>query len=412
MKVAIIGGGAAGMITAYLLDKAGFTVSVFEKEDILGGNIRTAQKNIHIPGLDEHAVLEGGVVEFSAKFHRFRRLMEELDVRMHAVDIGTGLYTRDGKAYLSKLMIQRNRIGLGKIFSYMRLLSLNLTAFSIWQRTRSLDKEKLSGFKMGDFADGDKILTDWLKNFSMYSYSIPFGKVFQMPAALTIPAIRDYMMADWYRIEGGVYSYIERIIDKFSGQILTGIKLESVQRTAHGVKIRWQDRGEGEFDKAVFACPPDQVLSLLKDAHTDEKSWFRNWQANHISTIIHTDDHFYRPFSIRRPSAFDFFQTRNGYGYNAYLNHLCGLSQSEGPSYFLSFNMEEYINPESIIHIQKHHTPLYTHDAYMHIEDIKRHNGARHCLYAGAYLGDGLHEGAVSSAEEVLRILLKEKPRL
>ena len=35
MKIAIIGGGAAGMISAYLLDKAGHHVTVLEKQDKL-----------------------------------------------------------------------------------------------------------------------------------------------------------------------------------------------------------------------------------------------------------------------------------------------------------------------------------------------------------------------------------------
>ena len=51
MKVAIIGGGAAGMISAYLLDKEGHQVTVFEKQALLGGNIRTVNKNITVPGL-------------------------------------------------------------------------------------------------------------------------------------------------------------------------------------------------------------------------------------------------------------------------------------------------------------------------------------------------------------------------
>ena len=46
MKIAIIGGGASGMVTAYLLNKKGHNVTVFEKQPILGGHIRTLNKNV------------------------------------------------------------------------------------------------------------------------------------------------------------------------------------------------------------------------------------------------------------------------------------------------------------------------------------------------------------------------------
>ena len=37
MRIAVIGGGASGMATAYLLDKQGHHVTVFERQPILGG---------------------------------------------------------------------------------------------------------------------------------------------------------------------------------------------------------------------------------------------------------------------------------------------------------------------------------------------------------------------------------------
>jgi uncharacterized protein len=44
MKVAIVGGGASGMVTAYLLDQQGHEVTVFERQASLGGHIRTLNK--------------------------------------------------------------------------------------------------------------------------------------------------------------------------------------------------------------------------------------------------------------------------------------------------------------------------------------------------------------------------------
>ncbi|NOQ13281.1 MAG: FAD-dependent oxidoreductase, partial [Methyloprofundus sp.] len=77
MRVAIIGGGAAGMTAAYLLDKA-HDVSVFEKESILGGNIRTLNKNIPCDSLNQRITLDNGVIEFQRDyFPNFHKLMRD-----------------------------------------------------------------------------------------------------------------------------------------------------------------------------------------------------------------------------------------------------------------------------------------------------------------------------------------------
>lgn len=49
MKVAIIGGGFSGMLTAYLLEKKGYQVTVFEKEPYIGGHLQTiVNKDLYI----------------------------------------------------------------------------------------------------------------------------------------------------------------------------------------------------------------------------------------------------------------------------------------------------------------------------------------------------------------------------
>ena len=42
MRIAVIGSGASGMATAYLLDKQGHHATVFERQPILGGQIGRA----------------------------------------------------------------------------------------------------------------------------------------------------------------------------------------------------------------------------------------------------------------------------------------------------------------------------------------------------------------------------------
>jgi uncharacterized protein len=57
------------------------------------------------------------------------------------------------------------------------------------------------------------------------------------------------------------------------------------------------------------------------------------------------------------------------------------------------------------LHIQQHHTPLYTVAAFRDRQEIIRTNGEYNTYHVGAYLGDGLHEGAITSAIRVAELI-------
>ena len=113
MRIAIIGGGASGMISAYLLDQQWHEVTVYERQNILGGHIRTLNQNVS-PQTGCAEPLEMGVLEFSAEFTNFRRLMEDLDVPLEPVQIGSGLFFKGGRHFLSSVMINNNFQGTKK----------------------------------------------------------------------------------------------------------------------------------------------------------------------------------------------------------------------------------------------------------------------------------------------------------
>jgi predicted NAD/FAD-binding protein len=86
MKIAVIGGGAAGVMTAHLLDEA-HDVSLFEKQALLGGNIRTLGKNLPFATTREKEssiFLDSGVIEFEKNHNPvFDQLLKSLNVKTH-----------------------------------------------------------------------------------------------------------------------------------------------------------------------------------------------------------------------------------------------------------------------------------------------------------------------------------------
>jgi uncharacterized protein len=406
MKIAIIGGGASGMVTAYLLDKQGHQVTVFERESMLGGHIRTLNQNVQPNQSDCDLVLENGVLEFPTSFDNFMDLMGELGVELELVQIGSALFMTNGNHYLSKVAINRNFTGIRWLREHLRINLFYLRSASLLIAARFWKAIDFHDRSLADRFKQPYLQNIWLKLFAMYSYSIPFAQIDNCPAELVIPTLRDDVFVDWVRIKGGVYSYIQKILDRFRGEILLGIEVVAIRRTATGVAISLADDRVREFDKVVFATPPDVVLKLLADPHPDEIAHFADWQGNYVQTLLHTDASLYDPYRVREGSEFDFFETDaiHGYwGYNARLNQLCGI---DAPiQYSLSFNLESAIDPDRILHIQQHHTPLYTVESFRHREEMIATNGDYHTYHVGAYLGDGLHEGAITSALRVAALI-------
>lgn len=403
MKIAIIGSGASGMATAYLLDQKGYHVTVFEKQPMLGGHIRTLNKNIQPNHSNCHDVLEGGVLEFPVNFYNFLNLMRELEVELEPVNVASGLFLQDGRHFLSGGMIQKNFTGIQRIIEYLRLDTVYARSAGLWVTTHFSQMLDFYNHPLSYYLKRQCIRNCWLKLLTMYSYSMPFELIDDFPAELVIPALRDYVFINWVRIKGGVYSYIEKILERFQGEIFLNVEITKIYRENNSVTIQLSDGIIENFDKVVFATPPDQVIALLADPTNAEIKRFSAWQKNQAITVMHTDTAMYARYGIKEFSEFDFFQTASGWGYNAYLNQLCGISSA--CSYSLAFNLDSLIAQDKIIHIQQHHTPFYNVEAFRYRDEVVITNGENNTYYVGAYLGDGLHEGAITSAIRVVKLL-------
>ncbi|MBU7585324.1 MAG: FAD-dependent oxidoreductase [Nostoc sp. TH1S01] len=403
MRIAVIGGGASGITTAYLLNKQGHHVTVFERQPMLGGHIRTLNKNVQPNQSDCHEILESGVLEFPTVFHNFVALMQELEVELLPVNIGSALFLKNGSHLLSGVAIAKNFKGLQRLLKYLRFHSVYICSPGLWLKTRFTTIKDFYDQPLSHYLKANITSSIWLKLLTMYSYSIPFDLIDDFPAQLAIPMLRDYLAVNWLRIEGGVYSYIEKILARFQGEVLLNVEIANVSRTPESVKIQRLNGEIQEFDKVVFATPPDQVMALLADPTDAEIKRFCAWKANYATTTVHKDSSMYAMFGIRYPSEFDFFQTDTCWGYNCWLNQLCGISSPQ--HHFLSFQLEELIAKDCMIHIQQHHTPLYNTESFRYRDEVVATNGENNTYHAGAYLGDGLHEGAIASALRVAQLI-------
>lgn len=118
-----------------------------------------------------------------------------------------------------------------------------------------------------------------------------------------------------------------------------------------------------------------------------------------FATTAHTDDGLYRSFAAARPTPMDLFvdRRRDLAGYNTHLGELYELGGAAAHAAF-AHGLDPLIAPERVLERAEHRVPAYTVEAMAARARTPAASGHRRVHYAGAWLGNGLHEGAAASA--------------
>ena len=330
------------------------------------------------------------------------RLFAALGVLLRCVAGDTALH-RQGAAPLYSPGPLRQLPAAARAGTTLRLARAGLQRRRFMARADVPDSA-LRGRALGEFL-GPPPFGTWLRLLVTYAYSIPSAEVPGLSAALCVPMLRAFAKANtWTAVEGGTYAYVERLLAGLRGAVHTNAVVQSIRREGTGVRLLVGGQPL-PFDAVVMATPPDQVLRLLADADEAERRRFGAWRANHVTTLVHADDGPYRRRGVAVRTEFDLFERPEGGGYNAWLNGLAGLPPGHAVDYGLALGLDAEIDPARVLLRQPHHTAAFTVEALAHREEVRASNGQRHTWHVGAWLGDGLHEGAARSALAVATAL-------
>lgn len=403
MDIAVIGGGAAGLAAAWSLDLA-CHVTLFERASVLGGHIRTVGGNVRSASVPADLRLDTGVIEFERKnFTTFHAWMEALHVPVADLHGGATCLHRLDASFMSDEALRESTPGhVERAIARARLIPLAVRARRFLRHARGVEPASLREAHLDDFI-GDDDFGVWTRSLLMYAYSLPYDEVADVSATIAVPMLERFLGENaWTRIPGGVAAYVERVASLLRARIVCDARIRGVRRERMGVRIEHEDGTTVRFDHVIIAVPPHRVLDLLTDATEHERRCFGAFEGGDVETILHTDTSLYERRGITYFSEFDLFERRDGgYGYNAYLNRLSGLS-SDGPVHYgLAFDMRDEIRASHIVHRTQHDVASYTREALACRDAIVANNGVGNTWFAGAYLGDGLHEGAIRSAFDV-----------
>ena len=407
--VAIIGGGIAGLTAAYLLNRK-YDISLFEKDDRIGGNAHTITTG-------EGSTFDIAVGAFGKRsYPNFSKLLKELDVETcYLRGNGFGwrnLDTNEGQFIVPTLrgtLATRFYAFRPRIFSAIASTLLNM------RKGQKLYKQgKLDGLTMKEaynllppFKENLHLLHQFIMCLasSMYYDEVMeapapffFGKMTKHSDFFENPLFGVFQARDYTK------SYVDVLAEHFEHKIVLNSRIKSVARDEGGAVVKMEDGSEQRFDKLVFACNPDQALKLLEKPNAEEEKLLGPWTFKDGPIVVHTDQ---RCFPVDYDNFYTFIYTnRDGKIHTSVNGHLriwkgmpsdCEIISSQHPNF--------PIDEDKVLYSKVFRTPIFTKDSAATIKELPSLNGNMNTFYCGSHFGYGLHEDAVSSAIEVAKTL-------
>ena len=401
MRIAIIGGGASGLAAAYFLRKQ-HNVHLFERASNLGGHVRTLGQNVHVDNLPAGGIAENGPIGFHvATSPTFLSLLKELGITTESAALGTNLLLANQIYSLPPDLKNGRRRFFGAGTGGWRT-GVSLLHFVF--KTRHSWMKHHTDTPIGDVFPEQPFLRDWLRCMLMMGLSTPIEVVDSLPVSFAASTLRQGLMhAEWKYIPGGVHSYQAELLSRMDGQVFLNSPVDKIFRDDNGVKLSVRGQLTHTYDHLIVATPPGRVLSMLDRPSLSEAKFFSKWADDRpFRTIAHSDLAMYENKDVDCPSTADYFQRDDGdFGYNCCVSRL----YSRTDEFSFAYKLDHLIDPAKRLESHEHRIPAYSHEALLHREEFIHTNGANHIFYTGAYLGNGLHEGAVSTANRAANLL-------
>lgn len=412
--VAVVGGGAAGIVSAWELAKAGWSVALFEKDSRLGGHTHTV---VVEDGPDAGLPVDTGFIVLNDKtYPGLHRFLAELGVSWRWSDMSFGYHdAQGGLCYagttLSGLFAQRGNLLSPSFWSFLAEI----------RRFGRVAASDLEAGTLEDLTLGAYLRARGFSRAFIDHYAAPMGgaiwstgpaEMMDFPARTFARFFKNHgllSLADrprWQTVVGGSHSYLKAFLARFPGRVERGAGVQSLRRLpGGGVEIRACGREPERFDRAVVACHADEALALLADPSDAERRALGAWRYLDNRTVLHTDESFMPPnrrawasWNYRREAGED---GTSGVSVTYDMNRLQGLRSSR--RYLVTLNPRREPRAGSVLRELRYAHPAYGFSALRSQAELPSLSGTRDTWFAGSYHGYGFHEDAVQSALAVAR---------
>lgn len=400
LRIAVIGGGIAGLSAAWLLSET-HEVTLFEADARLGGHANT----VEAPGPKGPVPVDTGFIVYNEpNYPNFTALLSHLGVVSSPADMALSVSLDDGAFEYSS----------GALFAQRR----NLFSARYWAMLRDVTRFYRHGPK--DLAALEAPLTSLEAYLAEKGYCQAFRDDHLLPQAAAIwstplSAIRDYPAAalirffqnhgmmsvfgrgKWRTVAGGSRAYVSRLVEAFRGEARTGARIAGVRRDAAGVEVRETNGQVHRFDEVVMAVHGDVALGLVDDPTPLERSLLSAFRYSRNHAVLHTDPAL-MPRRRAAWTSWNHIGRRDDPTQGCVTYWMTRLqSIKDAPDLFVTLNPTRPIAPEAVIHTDVYDHPLFDAGAIAAQRELWRLQGARRTWFCGSYFGHGFHEDALQS---------------
>lgn len=413
MKIAVIGGGIAGMMSLYLLQRK-YEVTLFEANDYLGGHTATVDIEVNAK---TYAIDTGFIVFNNWTYPLFNRFLAQLSVPFQPTEMS--------------FSIKNEQTGLeynGNSFRTLFAQKRNLFKPSFWKmlldivRFNKLAKQLLAE----DHPDLDLSLGDFLSKHRFGHavrdhYLMPMGAAIWSAGLSAMPAfpLRFFLRffenhgllsvnnrPQWSVICGGSREYVRRLQQELKhGSVQLNQKVQSVVRHDDCVDITFADGHVQRFDRVIFACHSDQALSLLSEPSSAEHAILSGITYQNNDVVLHTDSSLLPKRRLAWASWN--YNLASSVSEKATLTYNMNILQqlTSDTTFCVTLNNTSAIAKDKVLRQFQYAHPVFNNDTMQSQQRRAEINGQHNSYFCGAYWYNGFHEDGVRSAVDVAALL-------
>ena len=408
MRVAIVGAGIAGLGSAWLLQKAGHAVTLFEANDYLGGHTHTV--DVTLDGVT--APVDTGFLVFNERtYPKLIALFDELGVASvtsemtFSARIDAARLEWAGTSFATLFAQPSNALRP----NFWRMLA-DIVRFNRETTALAL-RDLVWSISLGEFLDERRFgrpFRDWyLLPMAAAIWSSPKRDILDFPLAAFIRFCHNHGLLrivdrpQWRTVVGGGRAYVAKIATQLD-DVRCATPVTRIRRGVHGVGVDAAGLRE-RYDEVVLACHADQARRLLADPTPREHALLSaiRYQPNRV--VLHSDPALL-PRSRRAWAAWNYLAADDAAGARpvavSYLiNKLQPLPFAK--PVIVTLNPPFDPDPNLTIREFEYWHPLQDGAALDAQAGMAGIQGLQHTWYAGAWLGYGFHEDGLASAHAV-----------
>ncbi|XP_043705669.1 uncharacterized protein LOC122655543 isoform X1 [Telopea speciosissima] len=420
MRVAVIGGGISGLISAYVLGKGGVEVVLYEKDDYLGGHART----VTVDGVD----LDLGFMVFNrVTYPNMMEFFESLGVDIEVSDMSFAVSLDKGRG-----CEWGSRNGLSGLFAQ------KVNAFNpyFWQMLREIFKFKadvlkyLEELENNPDIDRNETLGHFIKS---HGFSDLFQKAYLVPICASIwscPSegvmnfsafsvlsfcrnhhlLQLFGRPQWLTVRWRSHTYVNKVQEELESkgcQIRTGCAVQSVSTYDGGCTVLGVDGLQETYDGCILATHAPDALSILGEQATHEEVRVLGaFQYVYSDIFLHRDKTL-MPQNPAAWSAWNFLGTiHNKVCLTYWLNVLQNIGETDLP-FLVTLNPPHTPEHTMLKWTTSHPVPsVAASKALFELDGIQ---GKRGIWFCGAYQGYGFHEDGLKAGLVVANNMLGKK---